>query len=296
MHARGYWSLSLRRLARQPVTLAALTTVVALFVVGALAHQLVPQGWNDLNLASRWANHPPTLANGHVLGTDNIGRDVLVRTLWGLHDTEQTALLGALLAMLLGIVIGGLAGAAGGWVDSALMRVADLVTTFPMIVLMMIVFAFLEPVTITKSTIVFALYMWTFVARVMRAKLASLNREEFVDAARALGASNLRIFFRHLLPNAAGTLIVATTSMVGQIILIEATVEFFGFGVASLVRPTLGNLTAEATSSGIGYYNTVGLGWWVWATPAIALVLILVCVNVVGDGLDAALNPRATRR
>jgi len=123
----------------------------------------------------------------------------------------------------------------------------------------------------------------------------SRGADEFVQAARALGVSDRRIFFRHLLPNATGTVIVAATSLVGQIVLVEATIEFFGFGVASLVRPTLGNLIAESTSSGIGRYNVLGLGWWVWTAPAAVLVAILVCTNLVGDGLDAALNPRRPR-
>jgi peptide/nickel transport system permease protein len=242
---------------------------------------------------ARWQNHPPTLAGGNVFGTDNIGRSVLVRTLWGLHYSAQVALVGALLATLLGIAAGGLAGFYGGWLDAVLMRAADFVTGLPVILLMIAAFAYFQPVTIWKATLVFALSMWTFVARVIRARIVSLAAEEFVEAARALGAKDRRIFFRHLLPNAAGALIVTATSLIGQIILIEATTEFFGFGVNSLVRPTLGNLIAEATSSGIGAYNFLALGWWVWVAPAALLVLILICVNLVGDGLDTALNPRA---
>ena len=294
--ARGYWAQSLGRIRREPAAIVALVIVVGLFACGGLAHQLAPQGWNGIDLATRWQNHPPTLAAGHYLGTDNIGRDILARTLWGLHNTESIALVGALLAMVLGLAAGGLAGFYGGWTETVLMRFADLVTTFPVIVLMLVVFALLEPISQAKTTIVFALYMWTFVARVIRARIDALGREEFVTAARALGASDARIFFRHLLPNAAGTLIVAATSMIGQILLVEATVEFFGFGLSSLSRPTLGNLTAEAAASGIGHYNVVGLGWWVWAAPSAVLVMILLCVNVAGDGLDAALNPRSFRR
>src|SRR5207248_3684628 len=125
---------------------------------------------------------------------------------------------------------------------------------------------------------------------------ASLRPEEFVQAERSLGATDRRIFFRHILPNAAGTVIVVATAVLGQIVLIEATAEFFGFGVVSLIRPTLGNLIAETVSSGIGAYSALALGWWVWTAPATVLVLILVCVNLVGDGFDAALNPRAVRR
>jgi ABC-type dipeptide/oligopeptide/nickel transport system permease subunit len=296
VRTRGYWAQAFRRLRRQPVTLVALALLVAVVVVGLLAQQLEPEHWNHIDLSRRWANHPPTLASHHFLGTDHIGRDVVARTLWGLHYTEQTALLGGLAATLLGIVIGGLAGFYGGWLDAVLMRIVDLITGFPVLVLMIAAFAFLQPVTVFEATLVFSLAMWTFVARVVRARVASLLPEEFVQAARGLGASDARIFFRHLLPNAAGTIIVAATSTFGQIVLVEATTEFFGFGVNSLIRPTLGNLVAEATSSGIGAYNLLGLGWWVWMPPAVLLVLILICVNLVGDGLDAALNPRAARR
>ena len=294
--ARGRWQQALRRLGRQPATLVALVLLVGLFVAGALAPHIAPQGWNAINLSSRWANHPPILSGWHLLGTDNIGRDVLVRTLYGLHDTEGAALLGALLATVLGVFVGGAAGYYGGWLDLVLMRLTDLLTAFPAMVLMLAAFVFLAPMSATKATLVFAGYMWTFVARVVRARIASLSIEEFVQAARALGASDARIFFKHLLPNAAGTLIASGTSLIGQVILLEATVEFFGFGFSSANRPTLGNLIADATSSGIGAYNFLNLGWWVWAGPASVLVLILVCTNLVGDGLDAALNPRAASR
>jgi len=160
------------------------------------------------------------------------------------------------------------------------------------IVVLIAVFVWLRPVTIWDATVVFALAMWPFGARVIRAQTVAVAAEEYVAAAQALGASNRRVVLRHLVPNAAGTIVVTLTALIGQILLIEATAEFFGYGVASIARPTLGNLIGEATTSGIGPYNTVGLGWWVWASPMVALVLVLACVSLVGDGLDAALNPR----
>ena len=287
--------MTLRRVVSQPVTVAALVVLAAIFTAGALANRIVPQRWNDLNLSAQWQNHPPTASWPHLMGTDNIGRDVLVRTIWGLHYTETSALLGALLATVAGLCIGALAAFYGGWLDAALMRLADLAATFPVIVVMIIVFFFLEPLTVAKTTLILGLYLSSFVARTVRASFLSLGKEEFVEAARALGASNARILARHLLPNAAGTLVVAATAMVGQIVLVEATAEFFGFGISSLLRPTLGNLVAEAASTGIGANNQLGLGWWVWATPATLLVAILVCVNLVGDGLTEALDPRTHR-
>jgi peptide/nickel transport system permease protein len=293
--ARSYWRHTLRQLIRQPVTLGALGVLAVLFVVGGLAPVLETRGWNYIDLSSRWQNHPPTLASGHLLGTDNIGRDTLGRALWGLHYSEQTALVGGIVATLLALAVGVLAGYAGGWPDALLMRIADLVTGFPVLVLLVAAFVWLRPVTVWEATLVFSLAMWPFAARVLRARAASLGAEEYVLAARALGASNRRIVFRHVLPNAAGAIVVGATSLIGQIVLVEATAEFFGYGVRSVTRPTLGNLIGEATASGIGRNNALALGWWTWVTPMAALVAVLACVNLVGDGLDAALNPRTRR-
>lgn len=292
---RGRWRLAGRRFVRQKIGVVSLAVLVAMLVAGALAPQLAPQGPDSINLNLLWRNHPPKLSGWHLLGTDNIGRDVLVRTLYGIHTSEQAALLAGLLATLLGVAVGAVAGYAAGWADALLMRLVDLLTAFPTLMVLYAAFVFLQPVTIRTATIIFALYLWTFVARVIRAHIASLREYEFVQAARALGASDTRILLRHLLPNTAGTALIAATSVVGQIVLLEATVEFLGLGVPSEVRPTLGNLLGDAAMSGIGINNQLGLGWWVWATPAAALVLILVTLNLLGDALDTALNPTAVR-
>jgi ABC-type dipeptide/oligopeptide/nickel transport system permease subunit len=287
----GLWRRTFRRLVRQPVTLVSLFVLAVVLGAGALAPVLEKGGWNIIDLSDRWHNHGPTI-HGHLLGTDNIGRDVLARVLWGIHSSEQTAIVGGLAAMALAALAGLTTGYFGGWLDAVVTRVADLVTGFPVIVVLIAVFVWLRPVTIWDATVVFALALWPFGARVIRAQTVVVAAEEYVAAAQALGASNRRIVLRHLLPNAAGTIVVTLTALIGQILLIEATAEFFGYGVASIARPTLGNLIGEATISGIGPYNSVGLGWWVWASPMIALVLVLACVSLVGDGLDSALNPR----
>ncbi len=293
--AHGFRRLALRRLLRQPATLAALGVLLALVVLGELAPVLAGKGWNAIDLSATAQNHAPALGWPHLLGTDNIGRDTLQRTLWGLHYTVQTSFLAALGAALIALAVGAVAGQRGGWADAALMRIADLVTGFPVLVLLIAAFVWLRPVTVWKATLVFALAMWPFAARVLRARIASLTAEEYVQAARALGASERRILLRHLIPNAAGTVAVAATSLVGQIVLVETTAEFFGFGVTSTTRPTLGNLISEAVSGGMAATNSLGLGWWTWATPMGALVLLLAAVNLAGDGLDTALNPRASR-
>jgi ABC-type dipeptide/oligopeptide/nickel transport system permease subunit len=294
---RGLWHHALRRLVRQPVTVTAFAILVAVLLAGLLAPVLAPHGWNALDLSDRWRNHAPTVSGWHLLGTDNIGRDTLVRTLYGLRTSEQTALFAALGGTLIGVVLGSIAGSRGGWLDAGLMRVADLLSAFPMLMLLyaayiLIYEGFHQALSVRWYTLLFALTLWTVVARVVRAGVVALQATEFVEAARALGASELHVFFRHVLPNVAGTIVVAGTALVGQVLALEATVEFFSLGVNSNSTPTLGNLIADVVAFGLGPYQSEGLGWWTWATPATVLVVILLCVNLVGDGLDTALNPQ----
>jgi peptide/nickel transport system permease protein len=282
----------LRALLRQPVALASAIILLVVFVVGALAPLLTPHGPNEIDLADRWRNHAPMLSGWHILGTDNIGRDVLIRTLWGLHASEQSALLATLIATVLGVTVGAVAGYRGGWLDTVLMRFADVLGIFPAMLMLVAVYSYLTPVTVMKATFVLAAYLWIPVARVVRAEVASLRAREFVQAARSVGGSDRYILLRHLLPNASGAIIVAATSLLGQVIMLEATVEFFSVGVPSEVTPTLGNLIGDAQRGVIAF----GLGWWTWTGPAAVLVLILVCANLLGDGVADALRPTRRRR
>jgi len=276
------------RALRQPAALVAAAVLAVVFAFGAFVPQLAPQGWNSIDLTPQWENHGPVLSGWHLFGTDNIGRDVLVRTLYALHTSEETALLATLLALAIGVAAGALAGFYGGWLDAAIMRFGDLVGTFPVLMLLLVAYVFLEPVTVTRATLVIALCLWIPVARTVRASFVSLRDAEFVQAAYSLGASDRRLFLRHLLPNAGGTVIVAATSLLGHVILLEATVEFFGLGVPSQIKPTLGNLIGDTAQGGIGPFSPIGLGWWTWACPAVVLVVVLVCANLVGDGVAAA--------
>jgi peptide/nickel transport system permease protein len=295
--ARGLGSLALRRLIRRRVAIGALLVVVAVFVAGALAQVLAPHGWNVIDLTSGGPHQPPSLA--HPFGTDVIGRDMFVRTLYGIRTTEEVALAAALLAALVGVIAGAIAGYYGGLADAIVMRLADLVTAYPAVVLTLAALVYLREAYPHNLILIFGAIMWAVVARVVRAHVATLRQHEFIDAAQAFGASDARILARHLLPNAAGTILVAATSLVGQIILIDATVEFFNYGLPASVSPSLGNLVADVVqikfglASGLDQIAASQQGWWTWVFPGLVLVLILVCVNLVGDALDAALNPAA---
>jgi peptide/nickel transport system permease protein len=288
--------IGLRRFARRPVAVTALVLLLGIFLAGAFAHLLVGDGWSTIDLDN--VKGAPSLA--HPFGTDNVGRDVLQRTVYGIRSTELVALAGAGIATLVGVIAGALAGYYGGWLDAVVMRLADLVTAYPAVVFTLAAIVYFRPVWPHTLIVVFASFMWAIVARVVRADVVRLRESEFIEAARALGASDARILFRHLLPNTSGTILVAATSLIGQIVLVDATVEFFGFGIPEAVAPSLGNLVADVVKFKFGLAaNTdvaaLQFGWWTWFFPGLVLVTILVCVNLVGDALDAALNPAATR-
>ena len=275
---------------RQPVAVSAGVVLAVVFAIGAITPRIAPSP-QTIDLSDRWRNHGPILSGWHLFGTDNLGRDLLVRTLYGLHTSERSALLATLLAMVVGIVLGGIAGYRGGWADALIMRLGDMFGVLPAIMLLLIADTYFIPVTVEKATLIIALYLWIPVARVVRAEIASLRAREFVQAALSLGASDRRIFFRHLLPNGSSTIIVAATSVLGQVIVLEATLEFFGVGVPSAEQPTLGNLIGDAQTGSL----TLGLGWWNLVAPAGLLILILVCVNLLGDGIADALRPARPR-
>lgn len=294
--SRGLGLLALRRFARQPLAVGALMLLIAIFTAGGLASVIVPKGWNVIDLTAAGLHRPPELS--HLFGTDWVGHDMLERTLYGIRTTEEVALAAAFLATLAGVLAGAVAGYYGGWLDAIVMRVGDLVTAYPAVILTLAALVYFGEAYPHTLIFIFAGYMWSGVARVVRAHVASLRELEFVEAARAVGASDVRIIFRHLLPNAGGTVAVAATALVGQIVLIDATVEFFGYGLPSSVAPSLGNLVADVVKFKFGLSNdpaAAGLGWWTWFFPGLVLVLILVCLNLVGDALDAALNPAAAR-
>jgi ABC-type dipeptide/oligopeptide/nickel transport system permease subunit len=295
---RGLGSLVVRRFARKPLALSALVVLIVIFAAGALATVLAPRGWDAIDLSAAGLHQPPELSGWHLFGTDWVGRDVLQRTLYGIRTTEEVALAAAFLATIAGVLVGALAGYYGGWLDAIVMRICDLVTAYPAVILTLAAVVYFGEAYPHTLILIFGGYMWAGVARVVRAHIATLREHEFVDAARALGGSDLRILVRHLLPNVSGTVAVTATSLVGQIVLIDATVEFFGYGLPESVSPSLGNLVADVVKFKFGLSNdaaVAGLGWWTWFFPGLVLVAILVCVNLVGDALDTALNPAVVR-
>lgn len=285
---RGPWRRAARRFARRPVAVVALLVLLAIVVAGLLGGHVAPYPVNAIDLAHVNQPRGPTLAGKHWFGTDYLGRDLFSQSLYGLHTSLLAALLVAAGSTALGLVAGALAGYRGGWVDTIVMRIVDVVVSVPVIAVLLASLVYFVPLTPMRIAYVLCLYLWTSVARLVRAACASLREREFVEAAHAAGASSARVVLRHLLPNCIGVVVVAATSMFGLALTIEATLDFFGVGTSQVSQggPTLGNLIAD--SSKFGQFQDSP--WWTYTMPALVLIVLLTCVNFVADSVDDAFN------
>jgi peptide/nickel transport system permease protein len=293
---RGPWRQALVRFRRRPLGVVALVILFAFFIVGLAASKLAPYAAGEEFL--EYINKPqaPFAAHGHLLGTDIIGHDFLTQLLFGLRQSVFSSLVCALGATAIGTVVGALAGYYGGWFDAIVTWITGAVVSLPAVAFLLIVVIFRWPVTPFEFGLWLMIYLWTGVARVVRGTVAALSTREFVEAAHAAGASSLRVIVRHLLPNSSGPLIVAGTSLIGQSIVIVSTVTFLGLGTVQAEKPSLGTMIADAArGTGGAAGATIPSPWWVYVFPGVVLVLVLICINLVGDQLDEALNPTSER-
>ena len=225
--------------------------------------------------------------HGYFLGTDNLGRDVLARVVHGARVSLTVALVGVALSGSVGVLLGLLAGYLGRSWDRVIMRIADVQQAIPVLALAIAAAAILRP-SIGNLIVVLALTTWFTFARVVRSEVLSIREMLFVDAARIIGARDGRIIARHILPNAAASIIVIATLMVGNLILFEASLSFLGVGVP-ITTPTWGRMVFD----GIEYVATA---WWMALFPGFAVMLAVLSANLVGDWLRDALDPRQRRR
>jgi peptide/nickel transport system permease protein len=229
--------------------------------------------------------NPPSTK--HVLGTDYYSQDIFSRILYGARISLTIGLVAVGISVPLGAVLGGIAGYWGGWVDAVIMRTVDMILAFPRLVLLIAIVA-LFPSTIFVVIVALAFTQWPFTARLVRGEILALKEREFAHAARALGFSRRRILLRHLLPNAAGPLIVVATLGVGNAIVLEAGLSFLGLGVQG-GTPSWGYMVYEGR-------NLLLNAWWIATFPGLAIVLAVLAFNLVGDGLRDALDPRQRER
>lgn len=256
--------------------------VILLFLLSVFAPYLTPYSPDDLD-AYRILLPP---SEGHWLGTDELGRDVLTRIIYGARISLKVGFVSVGIAAFIGTVAGLFSGYYGGWVDQLLMRFVDIMLCFPAFFLILAVIALLEP-SIWYIMMIIGLTGWMGVARLVRAEVLSLRERDFILAARAIGASDLRIIFRHILPNALSPVIVTATLGVAGAILTESALSFLGIGVQP-PTPSWGNML----TSGKDYLE---FAWWLSLFPGVAILITVLAYNLVGEGLRDALDPRISR-
>lgn len=282
----GPWRVAMRRLRRNRVAMTALG-VLAVFVAAALFAPLAapypPNAQPDIvglaRVAPSWA---------HPFGTDTFSRDVLSRVIYGARISLGVATLAILLAMSAGTAWGAVAGYAGGATDAVMMRIIDALLAVPRILILLLVLGLWGNISLPMLVLVLGLTGWFGTSRLVRERVRALSKQDFTLAARAMGARDMRVLWRHVLPNALSPVIVAATLGIGNVIVLEAALSYLGIGV----RPphaSWGNIIEDGA-------DQIGSAWWVALFPGLAMLVTVIAFNLLGDALRDALDPRDERQ
>lgn len=282
--------LTIRHFVRHRMALIGLIVVVTLALGAIFAPVLRP--YDPYKSSFRTRYEPPSLT--YPMGTDDLGRDILTRILYGGRISLSIGVLAMFLAVIIGTLVGSIAGFYGGRIDNVLMRFTDLMLSLPQLFVLILMTLLLRTLDIPwlqaaggvpAIVLVIGLLSWMTVARLVRGSFLSLKEKEFVEAARAVGTSNARIMFRHILPNAMSPIIVAATLRVASSIITESGLSFLGFGVQP-PTPTWGNMLRNAQDEMLKGHL------WIAFFPGLMIFITVIAINYIGDGLRDALDPR----
>ncbi|WP_054711133.1 ABC transporter permease [Bacillus sp. JCM 19041] len=285
-HSIKRWS---RLLFRSKTGTVGFIIVVAVILMAALASVLAPHDPNEINAINMF--QPPMWIEGgsieHILGTDNLGRDILSRIIYGSQISLLVGIASVVVAGIIGVTIGIVAGFYGGWIDSVLMRLVDSFLSIPNILFALVILSVFGP---SVWTLIFVLGVtnWVNYARLVRGEVLSIKEREFVKAARSIGVKNWVIMYRHLLPNVASSFIVISTLSVATTIILEASLSFLGLGIQSPDISWGGIL-----SDGRDYLAT---SWWLATFPGLAITVAVLGIIFLGDWLRDVLDPRSQSR
>jgi peptide/nickel transport system permease protein len=286
LERHGTW----KRFRKHRLALAGAVILILMICIALFASLISPADPNAIDQAN-WSGYPlaPGVA-GHLLGTDENGRDLLARLIFGARISLTIAIFAVLMEILIGTALGAISGYYGGAADFAIMRLTDVVLSIPLLPLLLVLTAIVAASS-NKAALNFGVIVlligglsWPPVARLVRASFLSLREREFAEAARALGNADVRIIFRHLLPNAVAPIIVAATLDVANVIILESTLSFLGFGIQP---PTAswGNMLANAEAN-------MAIAPWAAVFPGLCILVTVLAINYLGDGLRDALDPK----
>lgn len=267
------------RFRKNPLSVTGLVIILILAMVALFAPFIAPYRPTAINVYNVLS--PPDTA--HLFGTDELGRDVLSRMIWGSRASLKVGFIAVGIAITIGTILGSVAGFYGGMTDSLLMRFVDIMLAFPTFFLILAVIAIVEP-SISTIMIIIGLTGWMDVSRLVRAEFLSLKERDFVSSARAIGASDLRIIFKHIIPNALSPVFVAATFGIAGAILTESGLSFLGLGVQP-PEPSWGNILTSGK-------DNITVAWWLSLFPGLAILVTVLSYNLVGEGLRDALDPR----
>ena len=268
---------------RNRLAVGGMAIIIVTFLIAGSASLLAPYDPGKTEISQKLKPPSPR----HYLGTDNLGRDVFSRMLYGSRISLSVGFVAVAISIIIGILVGALAGYYVGWVDSFLMRFVDIMICFPSFFLILTVVALLGP-SLFKVMVVIGITSWMGTSRFVRAEFLSLRERDFTQAAKALGVKDRRIIFRHILPNALAPVFVTATLDVATAILVEAGLSFLGFGVQP-PAPSWGNILTEGRTY-------IFDAWWLTVFPGLAILITVLSFNLLGEGFRDALDPRLRGR
>lgn len=284
-----------RRLRRHRLAVAGFVVLILMILIAVFAKQLAPFDPNYIDNV-HWQGNPlppcfqeAAQCGGHLLGSDEVGRDLLSRLFFGARISLEVGIFTVFIEIIIGTILGAIAGYYGKWVDWILMRITDVFLSIPLLPLLLVLTAIVAASS-SKAALNFGVIVliigalsWPSVARLVRASFLTLREREFAEAARAVGNNDLRIIFRHLLPNAVAPIVVQATLDVANVIVLESTLSFLGFGIQP---PTAswGNMLANAQAN-------LQIAWWAAVFPGLCILVTVLAINYIGDGLRDALDP-----
>lgn len=273
----------LNRFKKNKLAMIGTVLILILVIFSIIAPLIISKDINKVDLM----NISMSPSKDHILGTDEMGRDVFARLVYGGRVSLTVGMLGMLIQIFIGTTLGIIAGFYGGVVDSIIMRIVDVFMCFPFFVIAIAMAAILGP-NIWNVIIIIGVLSWTGIARIVRAEILKLKKSEYIEAAHALGIKNIRILLKHLLPNIIPSVIVASTLSIASGILTEASLSFLGMGVKP-PQPSWGNMLAAAQNM-----RTLQSEWWLWIPPGLCVFLTVMSINFMGDGMRDFLDPNVS--